>query len=161
MFLELWEMSLSTTGNSKEFAVEVLSTLLANTYSLLLKTQNVHWNIKGSGFIGIHKMTEDHYNSLFEAIDLIAERIRMIGGTPSATFERLAETSCFSSELSAKIDSEMIAELASGHQLICHELKCSCESLSKTDDFGTVALLSDRLLYHEKVLWILNSIIGR
>jgi starvation-inducible DNA-binding protein len=148
-------------GNKGELAIKVLSTLMANTYSLLLKTQSVHWNVVGKDFVGIHKMTEEHYNSLFDAIDVIAERVRMIGGVPIASFERLSEMSCINSELSAKSGLEMVAELASDHQVICRELKCGCESLSKTDDYGTVALLSERLSYHEKTLWILSSILEK
>jgi starvation-inducible DNA-binding protein len=150
----------TTRTDHNEFAVETLSILLANTYVMTLKTQHVHWNVVGSGFIGIHGITCGQSTDLFKATDDIAERIRMIGGTPPTTMERLLELASIGSEFTSGSALDMVAELVAGHQVICNEIKSSCESLAQSSDHGTVSLLTSRLEYHEKVSWLLGSVVA-
>ena len=136
---------------------EILSKVLANTYVLYLKTQNVHWNVTGGLFREIHLMTEEHYNNLFLAIDMIAERIRMIGERSPATFEEFSKLSCISDKLQSSTDLEMVAELLDGHKALCVVLKTAIKKIEESDDFGTLGLLGDRLNFHEKTVWMLQS----
>ena len=86
---------MSLFSNKSNGSVDVLSKVLADSYVLLVKTQNIHWNVEGSEFRSIHLMTEEHYNNLFDAIDVIAERIRMIGGKSPATFAEFSKLASF------------------------------------------------------------------
>lgn len=138
-------------------SVEILSHLLANTYVLLVKTQNVHWNVRGENFGYIHSLTESHYEELFEAADTIAERIRKIGSVAPATMSEFLKMSCVSEELKAKDAKEMLGELLEDHKTIVCGIKKAISVLDDSDDFGTVDLLTSRLMSHEKIVWMLNS----
>lgn len=137
--------------------VDILSCLLANTYILLLKTQNVHWNVTGEHFGYIHSLTESHYEELFKAADEIAERIRKIGAKAPATMSEFLKISCVSEELSAKDDREMLKALLEDHKLIVAGLKKAIAKLSDSDDYGTADLLTSRLTSHEKIIWTLTA----
>ncbi len=138
-------------------SVEILSKLLANTYVLLVKTHNVHWNVKGSQFGSIHSLTETHYNELFNAIDEIAERIRKIGHDAPATMSEFLKLSCVSEELNATSQTDMLKALLADHETIVSGLKKGIATLSSSDDYGTVDLLTSRLASHEKTVWLLKS----
>jgi starvation-inducible DNA-binding protein len=150
-------MSNLCTKNCNHGSFDILSRFLADTYSLLLKTHNVHWNVVGSGFGGIHSMTENHYENLFKAVDDIAERIRMIGCIAPATFEEFSKIATISDKLSAKNAKDMINELLKDHRTIVSNLKKWISELSDSQDFATVDLLTDRLGYHEKIVWMLSA----
>jgi starvation-inducible DNA-binding protein len=152
-------------SRNNEFSIEVLSTLLANTHVVMLKTLRLHWNMVGNGFVAVRKITCEQAAELFNAMDEIAERIRTIGGTPPATSEKLLEAASVSSDVTPRSDldevSSMITDLISSHQAICNEIKCAYESVSKTDDCVTSNLLSDRLSYHEKLYWMWGAMIAK
>ena len=135
----------------------VLSKLLANSYALLLKTQNVHWNVVFFDFRAVHLMTEEHYDNLFDAIDVIAERIRMIGSVPPATFEEFSKIATVKDALSAKTGKEMLTELLASHEIIRDEIKAGLSEISGNNDYGTEGVLTDRLAFHEKAIWIIKS----
>lgn len=138
-------------------SVEVLSKILADSYTLFLKTQNVHWNVESPAFRSIHLMTEEHYNDLFEAIDVIAERIRMVGGKAPATFEEFSRMASFCDKLDSSDSVAMLEDLLKSHKLICDDLKSAIEILSQSNDFGTVDVLNGRLAFHEKTIWMLKA----
>ncbi len=148
---------MSCCSNKKMNSVEILSHLLANTYVLLVKTQNVHWNVKGESFGTVHSLTENHYNVLFDVIDIIAERIRMVKAIAPATMSEFLKISCISEELKAKDSKEMLKELLEDHKLIVRSLKKAISDLNDSDDFGTIDLITSRLTYHEKIVWMLTS----
>jgi starvation-inducible DNA-binding protein len=138
-------------------SVDVLSKLLANSYVLLIKTQNVHWNVTSANFMTIHLMTEGHYENLFKAVDVIAERIRMVGGKTPAAFAKFKELASFSDETSANCESEMLKELLSCHTIVCSDLKLGIAELSGSSDFATLDILNNRLVFHEKIVWMLKA----
>lgn len=142
-------------------SVEILSHLLANTYVLLVKTQNIHWNVKGEDFGCIHSLTEGHYEELFDAVDEIAERLRKIGAVAPATITEFLKMSCISEELIAKDGKEMLRTLLEDHKTIVCGLKKAILALGDTDDFGTIDLLTARLTSHEKVFWMLSACLER
>ncbi len=147
----------STKSNS---SVEVLSKILADSYVLLLKTQNIHWNIEGSKFRSIHLMTEEHYNNLFDAIDCIAERIRMVGAKAPATFAEFAKLASFDEKVDTDNQNEMLNALLSSHEAIRVDIISGIKKLEDSDDFGTIGaidVLNSRLAFHDKVVWMLKS----
>lgn len=138
-------------------APDILKKILSNTYVLLLKTQNVHWNLTGPRFRSIHLLTEDHYNNLFEAVDEIAEKIRMLGEKAPATFDEYAEKSCIDCKLSATSEADMIKELIADNETILEGLKKAMTCLSDSDAFTVADLLTSRMSHHEKAIWMLKS----
>lgn len=142
-------------------AISILSNLLSDTYILFLKTQNVHWNVQGDKFREIHLMTEGHAAELLNAIDIIAERIRMIGAMSPASFEEFTNFASISDKLKAKTQDDMIKELMADHDTIANNLTCCIDSMKDSKDFATMELLSNRLMYHQKTVWMLNSSINK
>jgi starvation-inducible DNA-binding protein len=141
-------------------SVSVLSKLLANSYVLLVKSHNVHWNVVSPNFMAIHLMTEGHYEDLFKAIDIIAERIRMVGGVAPATFAKFKELASFSDEMVSSKDSEMLDDLLFCHTTVCSDLRLGIGELSGSNDFATLDVLNNRLSFHEKVVWMLKATVG-
>lgn len=148
---------MSLFSNKSDGSVDVLSKILADSYVLLLKTQNIHWNLEGSQFRSIHIMTDEHYNDLFEAIDCIAERIRMVGGKAPATFAEFAKLASFDEKVDMDDQNEMLATLLSSHEAIRGDIISGIKQLEGSDDFGSIDILNSRLTFHDKAVWMLKA----
>lgn len=150
-------MTESATANVTEATAEALGILLSDTYVLYAKTQNYHWNLVDPRFASLHKMFEGQYEELAEAIDEIAERIRMIGHrTPGSLRSFLAHTRLEESE--EEVDgSVMVDQLLSDHEFIVNALRRQIPETQKRGDEGTADLMIQRLRAHEKTAWMLRS----
>jgi starvation-inducible DNA-binding protein len=136
---------------------EQLNILLANTYALYLKTQNYHWHVKGLHFKSLHGLFEEQYLALAEAVDEIAERIRILGDKAPATFSEFNELKTLSDGSSDYDPSGMLTDLGEDHQKIIEMFNESIELASKNHDEGSVALFSERIAAHEKMRWMLEA----
>lgn len=150
------------TGIEKEARsniVEGLNKLLADSYCLMLMSQNYHWNVKGVNFRALHLMTEEHYTELFDAVDVIAERIRSLGhlspGTMKA-FNDITSVNIPNGELSQQ---EMVADLLEGHETVARTARSILGLAGDAKDEVTVDLLTERMTEHEKVAWMLRSML--
>ncbi len=144
---------------SRKQIVEGLSRLLADTYTLYLKTHNFHWNVTGPMFQTLHAMFEEHYNELAEAVDEIAERIRTLGFLAPGTyseFSRLASIEESTGDLKAN---EMIRLLVEGHQTVARTAREAFPVAEKANDAPTIDLLTRRMEVHEKTAWMLRSLL--
>ena len=138
--------------------VEHLGVVLADTYVTMLQTQCVHWNIEGSDFFSIHNMTQKQYEEMFEAIDEIAERIRALGFPAPCgikTYQALATVKEFEATmLSTKTACQ---HLLDSHQQLRLSLDKALTEAEKLQDVATADLITDRIIAHEKVIWMLNA----
>ena len=75
----------------RQAIAEGVSRVLADTYTLYLKTHNYHWNVTGPMFNTLHLMFEEQYNELWIAVDLLAERMRSLGVFAPGTYQQFAE----------------------------------------------------------------------
>lgn len=148
---------MSLFSNKSNGSVDVLSKVLADSYVLLVKTQNIHWNVEGSEFRSIHLMTEEHYNNLFDAIDVIAERIRMIGVKSPATFAEFSKLASFDEKVNSENQTEMLESLLSSHEAIQGDIISGIKQLEGSDDLGSIDVLNSRLAFHDKVVWMLKA----
>lgn len=134
-----------------------LKKVLADTYSLLTKTQNYHWNVEGANFSSLHVLFEGQYNELFAAVDVVAERIRALGekapGSPSE-FKKLSTISEGNSELDAN---GMLKDLYASNQTTLATLKKALAAAEKASDVSTADLLTQRITAHDKASWMLKS----
>lgn len=139
---------------------EKLSEVLEGVYSLLLRTQMVHWNVRGASFHGVHILTEQQYKTLFEAIDIIAERILSLGfGVPAKNGAIIAPTSApFDPKETAD---GMLERLAAEHEACARTARETAEIADEADDLVTADMLTDRLAEHEKAIWMLRSQMSR
>ncbi len=137
---------------------EDLAVVLGETYRLLLKTHAYHWNVEGPLFMAIHQLTESHYGDLFEATDVLAERIRALGQlapmTPKAILAPL-ESVAAQTGFSAR---DMVSDLVSDHQAIAKRLHDLIELATKNNDPVTADLATGRSAFHEKAIWMLKAL---
>lgn len=131
--------------------------LLASSQILALKTQNFHWNVVDARFSMLHELFGKQYEELVEAIDEIAERIRMLGMRVNAAAADYLKNSILQEAGNISSGNEMLKILAKDHQLIISFLRDLIEKITLTQDQGTLDFLIGRLQSHEKTLWFINS----
>ncbi len=136
-----------------------LSHLLADTYTLYLKTHNYHWNVTGPMFQTLHLMFETQYNELWLAVDLIAERIRTLGHVAPGTYKALAKLTSITEEDHIPKATDMIRNLVKGHEQAAKTARGILPLADKATDEPTTDLLTQRLQVHEKTAWMLRSLL--
>ncbi len=136
-----------------------LSKLLADTYSLYLKTHNFHWNVTGPMFQTLHLMFETQYNELALAVDLIAERIRSLGFPAPATYSEFARLSSIRETSGTPKAEEMIQILVEGQEAIVRTARSVFPVAENASDEATADLLTQRIQLHEKTAWMLRSLL--
>lgn len=134
-----------------------LSRLLADVYTLYLKTHNFHWNVTGPYFSSLHKLFEDQYTELALVVDEIAERIRALGFPAPATYSQFVKLSSIKETEGVPGAKEMIKDLVEGHEAVVRTVRAIHPTAEQAGDSGTVGLLDGRLEYHEKTAWMLRS----
>jgi starvation-inducible DNA-binding protein len=141
---------------------EGLAHALADTYTLYLKTHNFHWNVEGPMFNTLHLMFMEQYTELWNALDLIAERIRSLGFPAPGTYREFADlTSIEETEETEGVPEamEMVRLLVSGHEAVARTVRSVFPAADKAHDESTADLLTQRLQVHEKTAWMLRSLL--
>ena len=138
---------------------EALSNVLADTFTLYLKTHNFHWNVEGPMFHTLHRMFEEQYNELWLAGDAIAERIRALGSTAPGSYREFSELTYLRESEVALSATEMIAELLRDHETCARTARWALSVARTAIDAPTEDLLTQRLMAHEKAAWMLRSML--
>lgn len=136
-----------------------LSKLLADTYTLYLKTHNFHWNVTGPMFQTLHLMFETQYTELALAVDLIAERIRSLGVYAPGTYKQFSALSSIKEEDGIPKAQDMIRLLVEGQESVVRTARSLYEVVEKANDEATADLLTQRIQLHEKTAWMLRSLL--
>ena len=140
--------------------VEGLSRLLADTYTLYLTTHNFHWNVTGPMFSTLHEMFMLQYTELWNAVDLIAERIRSLGYMAPGSYAQFNDlTSIKDAPAQPPKALDMIAILVSGHEAVARTARSVFPAAEQASDEPTADLLTQRLTIHEKSAWMLRSLL--
>lgn len=137
-----------------------LSRLLADTYTLYLKTHNFHWNVTGPMFNTLHLMFEEQYNELWLAVDFVAERIRTLGVVAPGTYREFAKLSSIPEADGVPAAEEMIRQLVEGHEAVVRTARAIFPDADAASDEPTADLLTQRLQTHEKTAWMLRSLLA-
>ncbi len=137
-----------------------LAHVLADTYTLYLKTHNYHWNVVGPMFNTLHLMFEEQYNELALAVDLIAERIRALGEPAPGTYREFAELSSIDEDSDQPDAEEMIRRLVIGQETVTRTARQMFDVVEQAGDESTADLLTQRLQVHEKTAWMLRSMLA-
>jgi len=140
---------------------ESLSRLLADTYTLYLKTHNFHWNVTGPLFQTLHQMFEQQYIELAGAVDAIAERIRALGFPAPGTYQEFTQLTSIRQDQGVPDAERMIRSLVEGHETVTLTAREAFKIADKSKDEASVDLLTDRLLVHEKTAWMLRSLLAK
>ncbi|MEA5583227.1 Dps family protein [Nodularia harveyana UHCC-0300] len=138
---------------------EGLSRLLADTYTLYLKTHNFHWNVTGPMFQTLHLMFETQYTELALAVDLIAERIRALGHPAPGTYSEYVKLSSIPETPGVPKAKEMISLLVEGQEAVVRTARSIFPILEEVNDEPTADLLTQRMQVHEKTAWMLRSLL--
>jgi starvation-inducible DNA-binding protein len=136
-----------------------LSRLLADTYTLYLKTHNFHWNVTGPMFQTLHVMFEQQYTELALAVDLVAERIRALGFPAPGTYREYAELTSIEETLGTPPAKEMIRLLVEGQETVVRTARTIFAKVDEVNDEPTADLLTQRMQIHEKNAWMLRSLL--
>jgi starvation-inducible DNA-binding protein len=139
---------------------EGLSRLLADTYTLYLKTHNYHWNVTGPMFQTLHLMFETQYTELALAVDLIAERIRALGTVAPGSYKAYARLGSIAEEDGVPTATDMIRNLVAGQEAVVRTARKAFPAAEKAGDEATCDLLTQRLNVHEKTAWMLRSLLA-
>jgi starvation-inducible DNA-binding protein len=136
-----------------------LSRLLADTYTLYLKTHNFHWNVTGPMFQTLHLMFETQYNELALAVDQIAERIRALGYPAPGTYTEYSKLSSIKETSGVPKAEDMIRLLVEGQEAVVRTARSIFPSVDEVNDEPTADLLTQRMQVHEKTAWMLRSLL--
>ena len=144
----------------REAIAKQLSKLLADTYSLYLKTHSFHWNVTGPQFNSLHAMFETQYNELWLAADEVAERIRTLDQFAPGSYSQFGKLSSIKDEPGVPEWKAMVGQLVAGHEIVAHTARAAIKLADKAGDEGTADMLTGRLKAHEKTAWMLRALLA-
>ena len=136
-----------------------LSALLADSYTLYLKTHNYHWNVTGPLFNTLHTMFESQYVELATAVDEIAERIRALGVDAPGSYRDFAQLTSIQEAQGGESAEDMIRELVIGQETVVRTARSAFPAADEARDEPTADLLTQRMQIHEKNAWMLRSML--
>jgi starvation-inducible DNA-binding protein len=148
-----------TEAHRKEIA-HGLSRVLADTYTLYLKTHYFHWNVTGPMFQTLHLMFEQQYNELALAVDLLAERIRALDVPAPGSYSIFSKLTSIREETGIPKAEDMIRQLVDGQEAVSRTARTVFRIADEAGDQVTADLLTERMQIHEKTAWMLRSLLG-
>jgi len=152
------------TGLSEQHRKQIaegLSKLLADSYTLYIKTHNFHWNVTGSQFQMLHDLFEKQYLDLAEAVDEIAERIRALGHFAPGSYSQFSQLTSIKEETEHPDSTDMIKQLIEGQEIIVKTAREMFPIVEEAGDEATADLLTQRMQLHEKNAWMLRSLLEK
>jgi starvation-inducible DNA-binding protein len=155
------DIDIGISKKDRKTIAEGLSKLLADTYTLYLKTHNFHWNVEGPMFNTLHLMFETQYNELALAVDAIAERIRALGHPAPGSYAAYSKLSSIKEETGVPKAEDMIRQLVEGQEAVARTARAVFPAADKAGDEPTADLLTQRLQIHEKTAWMLRALLSK
>ena len=157
---EHMEIQIGINTEHREKIAADLSILLADTYTLYLKTHNYHWNVTGPMFSTLHTLFEQQYNELALAVDQIAERIRALGVKAAGSYHEYAKLTNIEEETGSPDAKEMLKQLVIAQETVVRTARSIFPSADEANDEPTADLLTQRMQVHEKNAWMLRSLLA-
>lgn len=152
-------MDIGISKKDREKIAEGLSRLLADSYTLYLMTHNFHWNVKGPMFNTLHLMFMAQYTEQWNALDLIAERIRALDCPAPGTYKEFVKLASIKEVAGVPKATEMIKHLVAAQEATARTARSLFPVVEKANDQPTADLLTQRLEVHEKTAWMLRSLL--
>lgn len=135
-----------------------LNDVLADTYRLTFKTHAYHWNVEGPLFYSVHSLTEEQYAEMFEAADVLAERVRALGHMATFRIADIIEDSVVVDHDKLPSAGEMCEDLAADHERVAHRYHALVELSGDRNDPVTDDLATARSAFHEQAAWMLRAL---
>ncbi len=152
------KIKLGIKDTNRKQITEGLSKFLADSYMLYVKTHNYHWNVEGPMFNTLHVMFMDQYTELWNALDLIAERIRALGEYAPGSYKEFSRLTSITESEKVPKAMKMVEELLEGHEIVTQTARKLLTIAGDASDEVTCDLLTQRLQIHEKTAWMLRSL---
>lgn len=152
-------IDIGLAGEDRREIAQQLSGLLADSYTLYLKTHNFHWNVTGPLFNTLHTMFEQQYTELALAVDEIAERIRALGVQAPGSYAEFSQLTAISEAAGGESAIEMIQQLVNGQETVVRTARKAFPIANESHDEPTADLLTQRMQVHEKNAWMLRSML--
>ena len=149
------------SAKDREAIAKGLSRLLADTYVLYLKTHNFHWNVEGPMFQTLHQMFMAQYTETWNAIDLVAERIRSLGHYAPGTYREYLALARIKETPGVPRAEQMLKLLIEGQEAVVRTAREVLPLAERADDQPTLDLLTQRMQIHEKNAWMLRSLLKK
>lgn len=153
-------IDIGISPSEREGIAQGLAKLLADSYTLYLKTHNYHWNVTGPMFNTLHLMFEQQYTELATAVDEIAERIRALGHPAPGSYAAYAALTEIPEEEGAPDAENMIRRLVAGQETVVRTARSIFPLVNEAHDEPTADLLTQRMQVHEKNAWMLRSLLS-
>lgn len=144
------DLNTGIDANARAAVADTLNGVLAETYGLYAKTHAYHWNVTGPQFPTLHAMFETQYREMWDALDVIAERVRALGA-----FAALPTGG--NSEATPPAAKDMVKNLLDGHEALIRNARKALAVAGEVDDAATEDLLTVRIQSHEKTAWMLRA----
>ncbi|WP_035383186.1 Dps family protein [Ferriphaselus sp. R-1] len=157
--INLAHIDIGLSDKQRAEIADGLKHLLADTYTLYLKTHNYHWNVTGPMFQTLHLLFMDMYNEQWLAVDLLAERIRALGFPAPGTYREFAALTRIADSEGAPNAKEMIRQLIAGQETVVRTARAMFPVVDKANDQPTADILTQRMQIHEKNAWMLRSLL--
>ena len=151
------KIDIGIDDESRQAIADGLSHLLADTYSLYLKTHNFHWNVEGPMFSALHQMFEEQYTELAVAVDDIAERIRALGIAAPGSYTAFSRLTEIEDETGVPDATGMLKQLVKGQETVVRTARSLIPLTDAAGDEPTADLVTQRMQIHEKTAWMLRS----
>jgi len=155
------KIDIGIDAKQREKIASGLSRLLADSYTLYLKTHNFHWNVTGPMFNTLHLMFEAQYNELALAVDLIAERIRALDVRAPGSYREFGRLTSIKESEGSPSATEMIKQLVAGQETVARTARSVFPDAEAANDQPTADLLTQRMQVHEKTAWMLRSLLEK
>ena len=159
MRVAMMQIDIGISEQDRQQIAEGLARLLADSYTLYLKTHNFHWNVTGPMFTTLHDLFEQHYTELATAVDEIAERIRALGVAAPGSYKQFSELSSIEEEIGVPGAQEMIRQLARDQEAVVRTARHIFSIVDRVNDEPSADLLTQRMQVHEKNAWMLRSLL--
>ncbi len=153
------KLNIGIEESARKNIAEGLSKVLADSYTLYLKTHNYHWNVKGPMFQTLHLMFEGQYTELATAVDEIAERIRSLGERAPGSYAEFSKLTSIGEEEGTPKAKDMIANLVTAHETLIRTARNVFPKAEEANDEATADLMTQRIQVHEKTAWMLRSLL--
>ena len=154
------QVNIGIREEDRDAIADGLSRLLADSYTLYLKTHNYHWNVTGPQFNTLHQMFEEQYTELATAVDEIAERIRALGIKAPGSYKEFARLTRIEEGSGDESAEEMTRQLAIGQETVVRTAREAFPAADEARDEATADLLTQRMQLHEKNAWMLRSMLA-
>lgn len=155
-----FDIDIGIPAAGRKAIADGLSKVLADTYTLYLKTHSYHWNVTGPMFNTLHAMFMVQYTELWNAVDLVAERIRSLGHFAPGSYSSFGALTSIKDDGSVPEAMKMVRQLLKGHETAARTCREAFPSAEAAHDQATMDLLTQRLQAHEKTAWMLRSLLG-